>query len=409
MLLNTALKEIKRHLIMNLIIFAELTVTVILVAVMATAVMIRYKYYAPFKDLYTSDGLYCEFSQATSKGRQSDSMEDFLDGEDIFPYLSSPQKIVCSDKVMAFPMNEDESISSYCLSYNDELISRYTPALSDGEWFDVSTSGDEIEVVISENENGWKVGDVIPVQFACKGWDGIIEVNVIGMLEKGTKLPGIFHDHTGENNSNMFFSSYDFDEEKVPMLLFSYSQLKAKSVFQYINSAFITYSDGTGAETLANDQKTIASFGSNYSVKLSELNDNSIAYFKVQFYNYLPIIIVVLIMTLVSSISITALSTRQRLHDYGIYYICGMKWKSGCLVNMLWSLVIVVSAVAAAWLYIALSGQLPFLGQITVLWNIWTYLAVAAVAIIFMAGSMIMPLIIIGNSTPKEILTKGDA
>ena len=191
-------------------------------------------------------------------------------------------------------------------------------------------------------------------------------------------------------------------------MLFSYSQLKARNVFQSINCAFIKYKDSTSYETLLDDQKQITRLGGVFSATLSEINDNSISYFKVQIFNYLPIIIVVLILTLVSSISITALSTRRRLHDYGIYFLCGLKWKSCCLVNLFWAFMVESAAVIAAALFITFSGRLPLIGKITVLPNIFSFSAVAAVLLIFTAGSMLMPLIIIGNSTPKEILSRGD-
>ena len=233
--------------------------------------------------------------------------------------------------------------------------------------------------------------------------------DTLGMLEKGTKLPCIAHEHTGESNSNMVFSEYDIEENECPLMLFSYSQLKSRNVFQSINCAFIKYKDSTSYETLLDDQKQITRLGGVFSATLSEINDNSISYFKVQIFNYLPIIIVVLILTLVSSISITALSTRRRLHDYGIYFLCGLKWKSCCLVNLFWALMAESAAVIAAALFITFSGRLSLIGKITVLPNIFTFSAAAAVLLIFTAGSMLMPLIIIGNSTPKEILSRGDA
>ncbi|MBQ9314736.1 MAG: hypothetical protein IJ220_07095 [Clostridia bacterium] len=408
MLIITAIKELKRHIIMNIITFIELTVSIILVCIMVSAVMIRYKYYEPFADMYSSSGIYCEFSQASVNGSNYTSMEELLGNDDIFPYLSSPEQIVSTNKVMAFPMIENENVPCYSYSYNDELINRYRPELSSGNWFKITKTDDMLNAVVSENEYGWKVGDTIPVHFACKGWDGIIEVKIIGELEENTKLPGISHNHTGENNSNMFFSSFDYDEEKVPLLLFSYSQLKSKDVFQSLNSAIIKYTKNTDTKTLADDQKTIASFGSPFSIKLSELNENSIEYFKIQVYNYLPIIIVVMVLTLVSSISITAISARRRLHDYGIYYVCGLKWKSCSFVNLYYSLILGILSLIIALLLMRFTDSIPLLGQMTILLNIWTIVAVIAVMITFIVGSMIMPLIIIRNNTPKEILTRGD-
>ncbi len=406
-LVATAFKELKRHIVMNLITFLELTISVILVCVMVSAVMIRYKYYEPFSDVYSSQGLYCEFSVASAKGENMESMEDFIADDDIFQYLHSPEMIISSNRAMAFPLVENESVPCYCYSYNDELIKRYTPNLSDGKWFDNSRSADTLKAVVSENEYGWDVGDKIPVTFACNGWDGIIEVEIIGKLENGTKLPGIIHSHDGENNSNMFFSSYDYKDEKCPLVLFSYSQLNEKKVFQSLYSAMIKYPSDVTGQSLSDDQRTISSFGSLFSMKLSEINKNSIAYFKVQIYNYLPIIIVVLLLTLVSSISITALSTRQRLKDYGIYYVCGLKWKSCCIVNLFYSLIITVSSVFCATVLMIFSKYIPKLDQTVILWNIWVFISVLLISILFIIGSMMMPLIIIGKNTPKEVLAKG--
>lgn len=408
MLFYTALKEMKRHFIMNLITFLELTISIILVSVMISAVLIRYKYYEPFKDIYGSKGLYCEFSQATINGSQYTSMEEFLCDDDVLYYLSSPEMLVSSNKVMGFPMINDKSVSTHCYSYNDELINRYTPELSQGKWFDSSKSNDCIEAVVSKNEYGWKTGDIIPVQFACKGYDGEIDVEIIGELENRAKVPGIIHNHDGNDNSNMFFYSYDYENEGVPLLIFSTSQLREINAFQSLNTAIIKYPDNIESAKLSEDQKKISFFGSPYSIKNEELNKNSIDYFKTEIYNYLPIIIVVLIMTCVSSISITALSTRQRLKDYGIYYICGSKWKSCCAVNLFYSLIITVSSVFCAVVLMVFSEYIPKLNQTTISGNIWVFISVLSVSILFMIGSMTMPLIIIGKNTPKEILAKGD-
>lgn len=408
MLFNTAIKEMKRHFIMNLITFIELTISIMLVSVMVSAVLIRYKYYDPFKDIYSSKGLYCEFSQATVNGSQYTSMEEFLCDDDVLSYLSSPEMLVSSNKVMGFPIINNKSVSTYCYSYNDELIRRYTPELSQGKWFDNSKSNGCIEAVVSKNEYGWHTGDIIPVQFACKGYDGVMDVKIIGELENKTKVPGIIHSHTGSDDSNMFFYSYDFENEGIPLLIFSTSQLKEINAFQSLNTAIIKYPDNIENSILSEDQKKISSFGSPYSIKNEELNKNSINYFKTEIYNYLPIIIVVLIMTCVSSISITALSTRQRLKDYGIYYVCGLKWKSCCIVNLFYSLIITVSSVFCATVLMIFSKYIPKLDQTVISWNIWVFISVLLISILFIIGSMTMPLIIIGKNTPKEVLAKGD-
>ena len=77
-----------------------------------------------------------------------------------------------------------------CVSYDDDLIGRYQPYQSAGRWLD--SDADEFEVVVSENDNGWKVGDLIEVEMASKD-GGVFTVQtakVVGILEEGARAVG---------------------------------------------------------------------------------------------------------------------------------------------------------------------------------------------------------------------------
>lgn len=411
--LATAFKELKKHFIMNIITIFELTVSIVMVCVMVSAVLIRYKYYEPFADFYNSNGIYCDFTGtgvgACLEGPSSTGTRTYICDDEIFPYLNSPKSMISSNYVPAYPVYNKENITCPCYSYNDELINRYTPGLSSGKWFDTTKKSEMIEAVISENEYGWKTGDVISVFFHCKDFNSVLDVKIIGELDSTTKVPGISVNHEVESNSNMFFTNYDYDEEGEPLFIFSSSQLKENEVIQGLRVAMITYSSDPSEEELLDDRKTISSFGSMFYTELSAINEKSKDYFLLQIFNYLPLILVVLVLTFVSSISITAVSTRQRLHDYGIYYICGLKWRSCSTVNLCYSIIIAAISFIISVVLMVFSSNFALTSKLTVIWNTWTWLAIIVVILLFIMGSMIMPLIIIGNNTPKEILTKGDA
>lgn len=407
MLLGTAVKEFKRHFFMNLITLIELAVSIVLVSVMVTAVMIRYKYYAPFKDMYNSKGIYSEFIYAAQGFATPD--QRLLCDEELFEFLSSPEFIVCSNEVKTFPIIDGETVSAKCYSYNDELINRYQPKLANGEWFD--TSSGEVQAIVSKNEFGWKTGDTIEIM----GDDeGLIQVKIIGEVKEDVeKLPGIQHNPDNSNDFNMFFTVYDYENEEMPLLLFSSSQLTRNGCkSQSCRAALIKYPGSISEGELDIDRKQLTELGGIYSADLGYMNENSIDYFLLQISNYLPLILVVLIMTFVSSISITALSTRQRLRDYAIYYICGSKWRSCALVNLIYALIVSAFAGIGALVFYRLLPKIPSSAfanlSMTIASDIWITISVAVLIGIYILVSMIMPLIIIGKHTPKEILTGGN-
>lgn len=407
MLFITALKEFKRHIFMNIVTLIELAVSIILVGVITTAVTIKYKYYGPFRDVYNSNGIYCRFIYAADDFGQPE--QTLLYGEQLFPYLSSPEKIVCSNVIKSFPVKDGEFINANCYSFNDELIDRYTPQIGRGRW--LKPKKDELEVVVTENNKyGWKKGGYVELD---DGKGGTLKAKIVGELKDKQYIAGIPSDNDGNNDFSMFVSYIDSKDTDLPMLIFSSSQLRRYGFDgDACKCALIEYPDSVSGEQLDNDMQTLNLLGSLYTTELKNVRARSIDYFMLQLSNYLPLILVILIMTFISSISIAALSARQRLRDYAIYYICGSRWKSCVLVNLFFSLIISgLAAIGAAAIYHfipklpkSVFATLPM----TIASDMWVAISVILLIAVYILVSAAMPLIIIGRNTPKEILTGGN-
>lgn len=235
-----------------------------------------------------------------------------------------------------------------------------------------------------------------------------VEITIVGEFENGTKVGGGSVSHEKAPDYNLMFSTYDFEiEDKKPLLLLSSQHVKnikapINSVIGLQTSSIIIYHDSVTAEELAEDKKTLRTLGCNYSETLSVMEKNSWDYLSEQFYNLLPVIIVILILTFVSSINNTALSTYRRLHDYTVYYINGLQWKHCIMINLIQSLIISVIIGMTGLLLVRFT---PFSSNINVVWSSWLFIAIFALITIYLFISMIMP-IIIGKSTPKQILTR---
>lgn len=151
----------------------------------------------------------------------------------------------------------------------------------------------------------------------------------------------------------------------------------------------------------------LSKLGSNaIRITFDVINKNSMDYLFSQFFDMLPIISIILILIITSSISSTAITTRDRLRDYSIYCITGLQWKHCTLINLIQSALTSVLALLLSAAAIGVIQLTPIADTVTIIPHLWTFSAVAALVLLYILISMIMPAIIIGKSTPKEILAK---
>jgi len=61
-LLKTAWADFRKNLLMNLFIILQVAVSLVITAVMISTISIRTQYYTPFRDMFTSNGLFLKFN-----------------------------------------------------------------------------------------------------------------------------------------------------------------------------------------------------------------------------------------------------------------------------------------------------------------------------------------------------------
>lgn len=121
---------------------------------------------------------------------------------------------------------------------------------------------------------------------------------------------------------------------------------------------------------------------------------------------FLPIVIILFILASVSSISSSALIVRKSLKNYALYYIIGLQWKHCSLVNLLYSIISLAIAAVAGLAVLIILPHTRLGDMVNIIWSSYIIGAFAILIILQLLISMIMPLIIIGKNTPKQILTK---
>lgn len=417
MLLKSALKNIRKNSAMNLITFAQMAAALFVVGVMVSAVCLRFQTYLPFRDYFEGNGIYCNFGDGASKGDALSDPHNYICDTNQLKSLIQSESVLAVHKTIilprmtfAYPNFQDQDpngpegfVQGY--TYDDGFIQRYIPPIQEGRWLD--TDATELEVVISENNWGWKTGDVI--EFGIGSWDGEhpIKAHIVGMLKEGVEVVGLFRDRKGADTYKNLYCPYSFETDQYVLMLMSYSVMNRlhPDCFQPISSvALFKYPDDMSDEAIQEKREQITKLGALVSSPMKQLNAESWKYLYEQVYQLTPILAVLMILVLVSSVASSALSTRRSLHDYAKFYILGLQWKQCALINLLQSAVIGAAALVFAVLGFFVIQYTPLSETFFIIWNGWLVLAMAVLLVLYMLFSMVMPLAMMHAATPKELL-----
>lgn len=416
MLLKTALRNLRRNPIMNTICLIQLTAVLLITAVMVSAMSIRYRTYEPVRDILESNGVYCVYAPACGAvkpgGVTVDIRDSIFSAEELCEFVQADRVITIQTASAIANGINGESIDTTLykaarpLFYDDELMSRYKPELKSGRW--ISEDSDELEIVIPEGMYGANIGDTIDFVIVQVKTARQITMRVVGILEDGTEILGRerSREEYGDTYRLMYEPYYlEIEEGHNPVILASLSALNRlyPEVEATMDSAFILYGNMTDEE-MAKTLKFAAQLSPLMTIQLSEMNANSMAYLQEQLLQLLPIVIVLLILVIVSSISVSAISARQRLNDYAKFYILGLRWRQCAAVNFFQSLMMSAAALVISLVLLAASKLTMLSDTIMIIINPWLAFALLGILALYLVFSMIMPLLMIGATTPKQLL-----
>ena len=407
MLLKTAIKTLRRNIIMNILSILQMTAALLIASVMVSAICIRYQTYTPFQDYFEGHGLFCKLTTPAHDSDLFNLSNRIESSEVLVSYLSASSALTAHELILTVDDGSENGAMPIALSYDDEIIRRYQPSLQEGRWLSAGT--EEIEIVISENAYGWKVGDIIPFTIVGEDQMFVLEGRVVGILRDNAEIFGMFRPRKDESDGiyRLVSDSYSFGIEGKPLMLFSYSTLERlePSPLQSIySSVLLSYPNGTSSETLKKDQQTLNRLGCAMSINLQTMNVNSKQYLYYEMYRLLPIVAVLIVLVLVSSVSSSALSTRRRLRDYAIFYLNGLQWKQCMAVNLLQALLTGGAALLLTICGITVVRFSPLSDTFRILWNGWVVVVLTGMILVYLLFSMLMPVMMLYSTTPARFL-----
>ena len=395
MLFRYALISFRRYKMQNILTVLQLAAALTMTAFMISAVSLRLSRYTPFREEFTSNGRLAVCGSFAYNGDLSGEYTMINSSEDMSRVLGNEVKVLGIHLSSAYVPGRENDF--YVRSADDRIIDCYTPMLSAGEWF----SGKGICAAVSEN-SGCKVGDSLKLHyFTADGNEKELEVTVTALVRKDGRLAGLTGENDGDQKDTfeIFYSSIESSSGK-SILLLRESDMPDDMVRGFTGTMLLNYPDTTDEDALT---ERLTACGCIYSLPMTELDRASKNYLSQQIYELLPLIIILLIMSLIGSISTSALSTREQLRDYAVFSLCGLKKNRCILIGLMQSLICsVLAGIVSAAAMLILKAAAPERFYLSP--DLLMISGVGAAALLFVIVSLTVPALMIGRYSIKDQL-----
>ena len=259
--------------------------------------------------------------------------------------------------------------------------------------------------MVTENDCGWKTGSIITfTRYVNAVQEVKIKAKVVGVIKDGAEVIWKPRD-SNYTYKSLYYPYYLKREDSEPLILFSESVLeKHLPAAPYTGNMLIKYPNGTSEKVIKEDMKALAKMNAHFPASLKQMDAKSKKYLYEQVYQLLPIVIVLMVLTMVSAVSSSALSARRNLKDYAKFYVLGLKWKECGLIHLAEAAVIGGASVILAAVGFAAINFTPLSEMWVVFANSWLFGALALLILLYLAFSMIMPMIMLVRTKPKTLL-----
>lgn len=289
------------------------------------------------------------------------------------------------------------------------MLRRCKPALKAGRW--VSSDSDRLEVVITDNNDfDWKLGDTFELEISQATTSRFINVNIVGIVENDTDIFGynrsrnvsgdtfryLYNTHNSQNEDNLGKPTM-ISSSEAPARLFP-------DVETRIDAAFFIYGNNLSDKLIKEKSRLAGQLNAHMVLNLKAINDKSRIYLHEELFKLMPVVVILLVLVIISAVSVSAILVRRRLKDYAKYYILGLQWKQCAAVNFFQALITGAAAllVSAAALFVISFTSLS--NGITIIFNAKLIFAMLGILSLYLAFSMIMPLLMLRSTTPKTLL-----
>lgn len=390
-----------RSAVMKVFEICQLGAVLVLCIMISSVIVSRYRLYEPFKDMLGGKG-FIAYNAGGGGTTPDDLAKEFSDAE------------ILNTCVGGYYIEAEEKEID-ALTYCDKLVDIYTPELSEGIWLNESTDSYEktgIMPAVADAKCKYQIGEIITVPDYENAWDengqpiskADVKIKIIGRLKDNAAIVS-YPDHIkAPKNCKEIYGTLHSDFEDNDYLLMRIEDMHAFTGRHtpVVGNQFIIC-DGLDEAVIKDYEDKLSKLAGFSYESFEAVNSGSKDYIYEQMTTIFPIALCIFILTAISSISISAINTKRSLRRYAVFYICGARWRSCALISLRKGLItsLISAALAAVFLTV---GKQTFMKETVIRFAFVPILVCSAVIAVYTALVMIMPLLIIGRTAPREVL-----
>lgn len=356
-MLRLGWKDLERNILLNTLVFILLMVVFATIISGMSIVSNRMKIYRQLKPYLKHQGVFL-WADGLTYGE-----ENYLykDAEELRQYLTGARDVLSVTRWLATTYKGEDI---HVWEYSQEVVEMLSPDMEQGRYFSKEDIySNTLKGVVSHNTSGIRVGDVIRIDNDMVE-NCYQEIEIIGVMEDGSTLyqPTYYGEDT--EDYRQCFQTYDYEVEGgVPVILVAGQQIianQSKGLFSKVNHrlsdlgfmrqitgpVLISYGEQATKEQVAGDMAVFAGSATTLlrQFTLQEFDENCRNYVFEEIADLLPILFCALVFIAVAAVSAGAISVKKNMHNYAIYYICGLRWKTCAKISLYSSVLITVGA-----------------------------------------------------------------
>lgn len=423
-----------RNLKINLLIIVQTIIALMICIAMVCSVTSRYRFYAPFKDVLEGKGMYCMMQSSMSEKYGSMQVDYRNQQELVLDRLYRVEEIFTQYAPYLFfdeLTDYDGGVRSErfaCISYEDNVLTRYTPDLAAGRWLLPSDQTEHVEAVICQRGYDYKLGDHLTGKAITYENEPLtVDVEIVGILSEDAKLFGgssqydsfatfkHLYQGAGELLDAKFYMEDPNQEEPEEsedkpciLLILSNQTLDRMDVVTFFSanaSGLIRCADSItpSAETMNNYEISML-LNTPSGQSLPAVQERSMRYITNQLSMLTPVLLCILCLTCMSFVSGSSIITKRNMHDFGVYFLCGMGWNRCLLIQLCNSALISLFSLVCSMLLAFACGWIPGLQGTNITFGGWQLLCCVGLLLVNLLISVLLPAAILGRTTPNQIL-----
>lgn len=404
----------------NVLIMLELAAILVVGNLTIATANSRSVFYDPYADIMSKEG-YVYQPRPTNgnydKELRLKTMYDSLAGDVSVRYGWCFQAFT-DDEHFIDPLFDNDMTSRNIYAFDDSIYSKFNLPLEEGRWASCKKNAQgQIEAVVIRNKDSKiALGDVYKFYSASASetesgewhisYDEFCDVVVVGIIGNGQYTPSLG-------------SGAEQGKEQIQNLAYIISPAGNDADFYVasgtderlrddrtigMSSAFITYNTTPTDEIRKGNELKLQSAGRCTVIDMSSLKANSDAYLYEQYIKMLPILLCVFLIVLTELICSVAMNTRRQMRNYGIYFLCGCRWRDVLRISLSYSLIILAGGLMLGGAAMAVFQTMEYakmFEQNLALNNVWMTLALIG---FMLAMSLVIPFVQVSRTSPVSTI-----